>query len=50
MRISELIRNRGVVVGIATTPLRQYGDDRLVSLLECYGPLNCWPVMSERGI
>ena len=43
-------RDRGVVESIAITPRWQYGDDRLVSLLECYGPLNCWPVMSERGI
>ena len=50
MRVSNLLRDRGVVVGIATTPRRQYDDDRLVSLLECYGPLNCWPMMSERGI
>ena len=50
MRVSKLLRDRGVVVGIATTPRRQYGDDRLVSLLGCRGSSNCGPLISEEGI
>ena len=50
MRVSELLRDRGVVVGIATTPQRQYGDDRLVSLLGCCGLIDCGLVISEDGI
>ena len=50
MRISELIPNRGVVVSIAITPRRQYGDDRLVSLLGSRGSSNCGLLISEEGI
>jgi len=44
MRISELIRNRGVVVGIATTPRRQHCQCGLVSLLTCHELLHCRPL------
>ena len=50
MRVSELLGNRGVVVSIATTPRRQYGDDRLVSLLGSRGLIDCGPLISEEGI
>jgi len=50
MRVSELLGNRGVVVSIATTPRRQYGDDRLVSLLGCCGLTDGGLVISEDGI
>ena len=50
MRVSELLRNRGVVESIVTTPRQQYRDDRLVSLLGCRGLSKCGPLNTVGGM
>ena len=50
MRVSELPRDGGVEVGIATTPRYQHCQCRLVSLLTCRGPLNRGPLNTVRGM